>query len=603
MDNQKPRPQRTPKRTPSDNGSLIRPSDDAENVSSSPEKVDDITDNTTVFKRVPKDYPPDAPTTVIPAVNMSDSGTLDITSSPARPAAPRQPVRGEYRASANEQPRARYAPRSNEPVSRTLSGQPQQPQRPAQQRQPRFDPSESRNTQISSPLYERRGMDAVQNSRVSTTGGAPDRSAHVSNTQNPQPQRESHIENSGSAPNRTVSSRSAKGARRRASSTGAPPRSRRVTTGNQYDLYPDTSEYEGGHGMLSSVMKAIIYIVFVLVCSGFLSYYAIMVGNDVFALVKSSEEITLTVPEYATINDIAKLLDDNDVIKYPSMFKLYARLRKKSNVEFVAGTYTVTPSQGYDDLIRTFRNIVGSDRETVRITFKEGATIDEMIEIFVENGISTREALIDAIQNADFSDYWFVKELTDNGYPEARKYRLEGYLFPDTYDFYTDSTARAAIAKLLDNFSLKFDEQYKESCDAIGMSVDDVVTLASMIQSEAKYVQEYTTISSVFHNRLSNPSYETQGYLSSDATIQYALDERKSVLSGDDTKIDNPYNTYKYKGLPPGAICNPSLNALNAALYPEETNYFYFVAASDGTNLFATTYNEHLTNINTARGN
>ncbi len=362
--------------------------------------------------------------------------------------------------------------------------------------------------------------------------------------------------------------------------------------------YSHLADTDVRSSVMTSAMKAVIYIVFLLVTVSFLSYYMIIWGNDIFAFVKSDEEIEVTIPEYATIKEISEILDESSVIKYPSVFRMYAKIRNKDEYEFEPGEYTVTPSMSYDKLINVFRNAVPIKRAEITLTFSEGMTVDDIINVFVDNGIGTKEGFVKEIRDGDFSDFWFIKNLQTD---PNRKYRLEGYLYPDTYNFYQDSSEYVALRKMLSNFNIKFDERYTESCEALGMSVDDVIILASMIQSEAKFIDEYTTISSVFHNRLRYPDYETVGYMQSDATIQYTFEEHKTRITHEDTLIDDPYNTYKYKGLPPGPICNPSLNAINAALYPAETNYFYFISERNGYSLFATTAAEHQRNIEAVR--
>ncbi|MHB1151035.1 MAG: endolytic transglycosylase MltG [Eubacteriales bacterium] len=364
---------------------------------------------------------------------------------------------------------------------------------------------------------------------------------------------------------------------------------------------PSKRDYnnDGGEavtGALTSVMKAIIYIVFVLVVSGFLSYFGISVCNDVFAFVKSDDETEIIIPEFATLNDIAEILKENDIISFPSVFKLYAKLRRDSG-EYLAGQYTVTPSMNYDMLLSDFKPQV-KPRAEVSITIPEGYSVDQIIELFISNGMGTKEEFKNVIENGDFSEYninWFVAEIDANKSPD-RKYRLEGYLFPDTYYFYSDSDEYTIIYKLLKNFYTKFDESYKARCQELGYTVDEIITLASMVQAEAKFASEYTLVSSVFHNRLNNPSGPTQGRLESDPTVQYMLPEHKSILTQAETAIESPYNTYIHKGLPPGPICNPGLNAIQYALYPAETDYLFFVANSSGYHLFAATYDEHIMN-------
>jgi conserved hypothetical protein, YceG family len=356
------------------------------------------------------------------------------------------------------------------------------------------------------------------------------------------------------------------------------------------DFDETQNETQKRGGALTSLLKAIIYIVFILTISGFISYFAISVGNDVFAFVKSAEEVTIDVPEYATIDNIADILSQKGIIRYPFIFKFYAMLRKDDGA-FVAGEYKVSPSMNYDQLRDALKGTV-EERKQISITIPEGYTVDEIIDLFVNTyGMGTREGFVDAIQNADF-DYWFLKDLKVK---DGRKYRLEGYLYPDTYYFFTDWSEKNILIKLLDNFELKFDESYKERCDELGMTVDELITLASMIEMEGKFTYEYGSISAVFHNRLDNPSV-TNGKLESDATIQYILPERHEELTADDLAINSPYNTYMYAGLPVGPITNPTLNAIHSAMYPDDVDYYYFIAQPNGQTLFAETYADHLKN-------
>ena len=347
----------------------------------------------------------------------------------------------------------------------------------------------------------------------------------------------------------------------------------------------------------SSLLKAAIYIVFVLAVSAGLSYFIITAANDVFAFMKDEKEVTVsTTGEEVTINQLADLLEDEDVIRYPWLFKLYAKVRKK-DTGLIATTETVSPSMAYDDLIAAFKK-KKVPRAEVKVTIPEGYTVDDIIELLtVEHGIGTRKGFEEAINNYDY-DYWFVEELT-NLSPD-RKYRLEGYLYPDTYIFYTDSAETTVINKMLANFERKFDKRFRDRAADLGWTVDDIVILASMIQMEGKYETEYGAISSVFHNRIKYPD-QTLGRLESDATIQYFLPERMEHLTQKELDIDSPYNTHLYAGLPPGPISNPTTYAINYALYPNDTTYFYFVAKSDGRSLFASTYAEHLRNVETVK--
>lgn len=354
----------------------------------------------------------------------------------------------------------------------------------------------------------------------------------------------------------------------------------------KYDDYGGSDE--GGNTVVS-ILKAVMYIIFVIVISVFLAFGLITVGNDVFAFVKSDEVVELTIPEYATIDDVAEVLFMNDVIKYPEVFKLYAAI-KEDNGEFLAGTYSVSPMTNYDDLLDAFKEqpVTG----IVRITIPEGSTTDEIIDIFLAKGIGTREGFIDVIENYEF-DYWFVKELEEKGVSEDRIYRLDGYLFPDTYDFYLNSSEYTVINKLLKRFTQIFTKEYREQCAAFGYTVDEMITLASIIEKEAGAPSEFFNVSSVFHNRLNAPWNFPK--LESDATIVYVISHEngeRTAITAADLQYNTPYNTYLYNGFPPGPISNPSASAMLAALSPTETSYYFFIA-NKGKTYFSETKDEH----------
>lgn len=351
---------------------------------------------------------------------------------------------------------------------------------------------------------------------------------------------------------------------------------------------------KAGAEMMSSAVKALIYIVLVVVVSIFLSILIIRVGNDIFALVKSDEVIDITIPEDATLDEVAEILHENSIISFPGIFKFYANLKKDSG-EFLAGDFSVSPSMSYDELRAAFKPKIATG--TSWITFPEGSTCDEIINILVSYGIGTREGYIDVINNYDFSYYWFVAELPEN--PD-RFYRLEGYLFPDTYEFYNSSTEVAVVNKMLSRFEEVFVADYRTKAKELGYTVDEIITLASIVEKESGSAADFRKISSVFHNRLKNKAQFPK--LESDATIIYAMQVlaggvRPETVTPEDLKIKNPYNSYLNNGLTPGAIANPSISAIRYALYPEETNFYYFVADKSGKTLFARTLKEHEQNI------
>ena len=361
----------------------------------------------------------------------------------------------------------------------------------------------------------------------------------------------------------------------------------RATAGRRKKQEPEVREVsdEGGNTVLS-VIKAIVYIIFVLISAIALSVFSISVANDIYAFVKPEDAVEVTIPENTTLDELSKILAEKEVIRYPTIFKFYA-VHQHDDMEYVPGTYTVTPMMNYDALLSEFKEkeVTG----TVRITIPEGYTTDDIISLFVDKyGIGTREGFVDVIQNYDF-DYWFIRELEETGVSENRIYRLDGYLFPDTYEFYLNSSEQTVINRLLVRFGQIYTRDYRSATQELGFTVDQVVTLASMIEKEAAAPSEFFNVASVFLNRLKIPDVFPR--LESDATVVYAIQHDTGERTVD-LYYDSPYNTYMYDGFPPGPIANPSASAILSVLLAQETNYYYFVSG-EGMTYFSETKEEH----------
>lgn len=369
---------------------------------------------------------------------------------------------------------------------------------------------------------------------------------------------------------------------------------------------------------LSIVPKAVIYIALVIIVSAYLSYYIITIGNDVFALVSDTREVTVTIEEGADHETVGKLLKENGIIEYDWVYKIYMQYRGDgdSPTEYIAGEHTLNTNYNYSQII-TALTAKTVKREVVKVTIPEGFTIDQIIDLLIESGVGQKEDYIEAINNYPYK-WEFVELLDEKGYSEHRKYRLEGYLYPDTYDFYTTENEVFVINKMLNAFNDKFWKEFtrknikgesyqKTMLDKYSLDFDDVVILASIVQSEGGTVDDFYAISYVFHNRLSHP--QTFPKLESDATIQYALPERISDSTQLDTNYETPYNTYLYDGLPPGAISNPGLDALNAALFPTAPttanggtiNAYFFVSNNAGKTYYASSKGGHENNVAQAK--
>ncbi len=296
---------------------------------------------------------------------------------------------------------------------------------------------------------------------------------------------------------------------------------------------------------------------------------------------ESNEYITVEIPSGSTTNDISEILVQHGLIRNNFVFKY---MSKKLDYEgrYQAGTYMLGYSMTMTDIMSIMYKGSTSDEKTLRITIPEGYTIVQIAEVFQSSGLMDVDTFLYEAENGVFS-YDFMNEL-----PKGPN-RLEGFLFPDTYEVYKNATPHEVINKMLSRFDELFLDEYYDRAQELGYSIKDMITLASIIEREALFDNERIIVSSVFHNRLN-----IDMALQSCATVQYILGEVKPNLSIADTQIESPYNTYIYKGLPPGPIASPGLESIKAALYPAETQYMYFMAKGDGSHAFAVSYDEFL---------
>lgn len=334
----------------------------------------------------------------------------------------------------------------------------------------------------------------------------------------------------------------------------------------------------------------VVYVIAVLGISVILSLAAIFVANDVFAFVKENAVKEITVSENTDLLSLAKQLDDEGVINYGTIFKLYVRV-KGDNQGVLAGSYSLNPNMDYGQIIDTLVN--ASSTETMKITVPEGYSIAQIRQLLLDEHVCTEDALDEVLNTYSFKHEFLKDELP------AEEGWLEGYLFPDTYEIYKgNATVVDTINKMLNNFESKYDDDIKAGAENLGRSMHDIVTIASLVEREAQVDSERAKIAGVIYNRLNNP--REFPYLQVDASVLYGLGRTSGPLSQEDLASDTPYNLYTKQGLPPGPICNPGYASLYAAAHPEQHNYYYYVAMPDGSHLFANSYEEHQTNIATS---
>ncbi len=303
----------------------------------------------------------------------------------------------------------------------------------------------------------------------------------------------------------------------------------------------------------------------------------------------SEGAIDVEIPMGSDTSAIAEILGKEEIISKPQIFKIVSKLNGYDG-RYQAGTHILQKGLELD----TIMNILISKPESVKITIPEGLTYKQIAKTFVKKGLAIEDKFDSAMKYEKY-DYDFVKQIKN---VNDREFMLEGYLFPDTYEFAMNASEKTIVSVMLQNFNSKLTKEHYKRAKELGMSMDEIITLASIIEREANTSNDRRLVSAVFHKRLKSKD-TTLKKLQSCATIQYVfLNTEGKVhekLTYEDTTISSPYNTYIHPGLPPGPICSPGIDSINAALYPDEdTDYMFFIAKGDGTTKFTKNYAEHL---------
>lgn len=335
---------------------------------------------------------------------------------------------------------------------------------------------------------------------------------------------------------------------------------------------------------------ALLYVIFVIGISALLACIGWVAANDVLALNKPEKTATITIREEDSFGDVVSMLEENGLIEYQSLFKLFAAFTGGRD-KIVAGTFTLNTDMDYRALISGM-SANSATKATVKVTIPEGYSIDQIFALLEEKGVVSDTAkLEEEAANHDYA-FSFLQDI-----PLGDPNRLEGYLFPDTYDFYMGEDARYVINKMLVNFDSRVNDDIRAQIEETGYSIREILTIASMIEKETDGTDR-ANIASVIYNRLNNTSGGTNGYLQIDATIQYVLPEGEIVSEEDYQTVQSPYNTYLNRGLPPGPIANPGMESIMAALNPNSTNYYYYALGDDGVHHFFSSYSEHQAFLN-----
>ncbi|WP_416367289.1 endolytic transglycosylase MltG [Paenibacillus sanfengchensis] len=319
----------------------------------------------------------------------------------------------------------------------------------------------------------------------------------------------------------------------------------------------------------------------------------VYIYNGMQLVKPSNKPVKLAIPSGTGTGGIADLLEDRGLIKNSFLFLSYLKWKSEGS-RFQAGTYELTPGVTYDEIIAKLNRGDVVAEEMIKFTIPEGFTVVQMADKLAEQGIVDKEAFLSLVKTPTGIHNALLADIPED---TELNYKLEGYLFPETYELKKDSTAADIVQRMFEETEDRLDQipNFREKLTQRGVDLNELMTVASLVEREVVVDTERALVAGVIYNRLGKGMK-----LEIDATVQYLLGKSKErLLHSDLRSVDSPYNTYIYEGLPPGPIAAPSLKSIEAALEPEESEYLFYVTKKDGSgeHLFAKTYKEHLKNI------
>lgn len=322
------------------------------------------------------------------------------------------------------------------------------------------------------------------------------------------------------------------------------------------------------------------------------------VSNALKPVAAEDKEVRLVIPAGTGSAGIARLLEEHGLIRDARVFRYYL-LYKQEGSRFQAGEYAMRPGMELDEIIAKMNSGDIVKEEMIRFTIPEGFTVLQIADRLSELEQFDRETFLALADSKEaLPGAKWAAEIPDE---PGLRHRLEGYLFPETYEMKKDSTTKDIVQRMASQLDRKLAElpsDWPDRLEQLKLSFHEMMTVASLIEREVVDDEERPLVASVIYNRM-----KIAMKLQIDATVQYAFDTPKERLFEKDLQVDSPYNTYRIGGLPPGPIAAPSLKSIRAALYPAESDYLFYVTKNDGTpkHAFARTYNEHLKNIAESR--
>jgi UPF0755 protein len=322
-------------------------------------------------------------------------------------------------------------------------------------------------------------------------------------------------------------------------------------------------------------------------CAGFV----INIARELLGIGKPNNEIILEIPDTDSMSRIADIFVEDGIIEDRDLFIFFARVRGLKSI--VPGAHEFAANMTYGELADELQSAATEEeREAIDIMFPEGTTLLGAGEILELADICSATEFVRVFNNSSFGF-----DFEDRIQPGNLKfYQMEGYCFPDTYRFYRDEDVKSIVKKIYRNFEAKLTPDLVKRMEDMDLTQDELITFASVIQAEAGRNADMKMVSSVFWNRLNNPN--EYPLLQSDPTGKYVREIIMPNIEIESEEMYNAYDTYEGGGLPPGPICNPGMNAINAVLYPEETDYYYFCSNLEtGEFYYAQTLTEHEDNL------
>lgn len=355
---------------------------------------------------------------------------------------------------------------------------------------------------------------------------------------------------------------------------------------NRYKEKPRRRKQGHGHLIFGLLLSAVIISVSILAAVFILTSAKELLGID-----KSDRQAVIDIPLNSSTADIAEILCNEGIITDVNLFRAFSKF-KGADGTYIAGSHVLSPKMTYNDIIEVLQEEIESKRDTADVVFPEGITLYEAAQRLEEKNVCNAEEFIEVFNSSKFGfDFEEMVKVSS-----LKFYKMEGYFFPDTYQFYVEEDPMIVAKKIYKNFDARITPDYYGRMRDLEMELEEVLTLASIVQAEASNTRDMKKVASVFYNRLNNP--DEYPLLQSDPTTNYVEDVIMPNIEYKSEKIFEAYDTYRGAGLPPGPICNPGLDAINAVLYPAETDYYYFCSNLEtGEFYYAETLEEHERNL------